>query len=632
MPAITASEASNAPSVQKPSPRYLQRLRGGGGAKEPKPKPTSTPRGSGSAATSPRRSWWPWGAAPDKAAPPADTEIAAAAARIQTGFRAKLSARRKPSAVEDPNRSRAASRIQGSFRRRGKATVAAAQASLHKAGREAKESIDESSKLAQGRLLNSLIAKGLTKGIRAAAATDPWIPKWVAKALPPPLIAVIHAASERKMHAELETSGKGSAQLRQWRVDALDPATWPQPPPFSRPLRLIRAKFLHAVNPADKSLCYGLFHSPSTLLTWIVLYSPPIFPLFPFTIALWLFYFLCVITVQDEFTLFNYIASFKTWCFVMCGVLPVFGDFFVFYFDISSRQIDDHGDDPNAIVARHLYDRDYSLFSWYNLVSNRAFIALWVVCWIVFARYRHVRTMHYAQEEGGAAEHSGRQRIHHDLDEVQGPKPTAPRERNQVRVAQGKSEDDSGVAIYNAVHTGDQDTGDHEQTLLMKWDAIAILLHVILGLLDLYFRMRISMVQAVFDPTREELLFETFICTTLSLLAAPFVLWKLPVVGELIHQLRPTGFDEAGGLRLTMSLSDMKKKHERTQAVPSRGFFRKRAGGGLEQLEQLVGARQRPRAFSAPAHLGGTRCVSSPPSRPVQASSAAPGAGAADLV
>ena len=30
----------------------------------------------------------------------------------------------------------------------------------------------------------------------------------------------------------------------------------------------------------------------------------------------------------------------------------------------------------------------------------------------------------------------------------------------------------------------------------MKWDAIAILLHVILGLLDLYFRMRISMVQA----------------------------------------------------------------------------------------------------------------------------------------
>ena len=134
---------------------------------------------------------------------------------------------------------------------------------------------------------------------------------------------------------------------------------------------------------------------------------------------------------------------------------------------------------------------------------------------------------------------------------------------------------------------GDQDTGDREQTLLMKWDAIAMLLHVILGLLDLCFRMEISVVQvrylvitpiacpvlphgdlggagyslhyhavavsitygcsldyiwlqAVLDPTREELLFETFICTTLSLLAAPFVLWKIPVVGELIHQARPT--------------------------------------------------------------------------------------------
>ena len=32
----------------------------------------------------------------------------------------------------------------------------------------------------------------------------------MAKALPPPLIALIHAASERKMHAELESSGRGS--------------------------------------------------------------------------------------------------------------------------------------------------------------------------------------------------------------------------------------------------------------------------------------------------------------------------------------------------------------------------------------------------------------------------------------
>ena len=79
---------------------------------------------------------------------------------------------------------------------------------------------------------------------------------------------------------------------------------------------------------------------------------------------------------------------------------------------------------------------------------------------------------------------------------------------------------------------------------------------------------RSSIHQAVFHPTRKVLLFETISDTTLSLLAAPFVLWKIPVVGELIHQMRPTGFDEAGGLRLTMSLADMKEKYVREQGQP----------------------------------------------------------------
>ena len=557
-----------------------------GGAKEQASTPSaaSSPRDGGdSAKTTPRRSWRPWGAAsPDKAALPVDKETdqettnketAEAATKIQKGFRAKRSARGKPSPSTDSTGSadqqRAASKIQASFRRRGKAAKESLQ-KVGKVGREAKESIDASATVAQGRLLNTLIAKGLTKGIKVAVATDPWIPKSVAKALPPPLIAIINEASERKIAAELESSGRGSAQLRQWRSDALDPAKWPNSPPHTRPFRRLRAKFLYAVNPADKSLCYGLFHSPPTLLVWIVLYAPPIFPVFAFSVAFWWFYFLCVITVQDEYTLFNYIAMFKTWSFAMCGMLPIFAKFFVFYFDISSRQISDHSNDCEVLLSRHLYEHDYSLLAWYKLISNRAFISLWVVCWIVYARYRHVRAMHFAQEEVGTGEHTGKQRLHHDAREAQAPKPSQPRERNKTLVAQGKSEDESGVTIYNAVHTGDQDTGDHEQTLLMKWDAIALLLHVFLGLLNLYFRMDTTIVQAVVDPTREELLFESFICTTVSLLAAPFLLWKIPVVGELIHQMRPTGFDRGGGLRLTMSLADMKKKYERTQAASYR--------------------------------------------------------------
>ena len=97
----------------------------------------------------------------------------------------------------------------------------------------------------------------------------------------------------------------------------------------------------------------------------------------------------------------------------------------------------------------------------------------------------------------------------------------------------------------------------------MKWDALVILLHVLCGLLDLFLRMHIGLQRAIFSPTDKVLLFEKFIVTTLSVFSAPFVLWKLPGVGVLVHQMRPTGFDEAGGLRLLMSLSEMKKKHRR---------------------------------------------------------------------
>ena len=103
-----------------------------------------------------------------------------------------------------------------------------------------------------------------------------------------------------------------------------------------------------------------------------------------------------------------------------------------------------------------------------------------------------------------------------------------------------------------------------------------------------------SMFQVLIAPTRKELLFEAFICTTLSVLAAPFVLWKIPVVGELIHQMRPTGFDEAGGLRLTMSLADMKTKHEREQGQSH----------GVRGLGQMAGGKMRGKAGFCAAGFG----------------------------
>ena len=81
----------------------------------------------------------------------------------------------------------------------------------------------------------------------------------------------------------------------------------------------------------------------------------------------------------------------------MCGALPIFANHFfaVFYFDFSSRDMDAHG--AVAYVDIEAQDGGYDLFSWYIFVTNRAFIALWLVCWIVFARYRSVRLLHFGE-------------------------------------------------------------------------------------------------------------------------------------------------------------------------------------------------------------------------------------------
>ena len=43
----------------------------------------------------------------------------------------------------------------------------------------------------------------------------------------------------------------------------------------------------------------------------------------------------------------------------------------------------------------------------------------------------------------------------------------------------------------------------------------------------------------------------------------PWLVFAIPGVGGMLHQMRPTGFDEAGGLKLEMNLQQMKRKQKR---------------------------------------------------------------------
>ena len=50
------------------------------------------------------------------------------------------------------------------------------------------------------------------------------------------------------------------------------------------------------------------------------------------------------------------------------------------------------------------------------------------------------------------------------------------------------------------------------------------------------------------------------ITTTLGISALPWLVFKIPVVGELLHQMRATGYNAKGEVELIMTLPQMKQK------------------------------------------------------------------------
>ena len=285
----------------------------------------------------------------------------------------------------------------------------------------------------------------------------------------------------------------------------------------------------------------------------LTLSFPPLFPFFGISLLSWCFYFLSVVTVPDEFTLFNFIASFKVYCFVFCGVLPLFFDFFVFYWELSTpRQPSEGGCLQPSSAAEGAQEvlEDEGLTAWffwyYDLIVQRTFFAIWLLCWVVYLQYVRVRRFHFCK---GASRRP--------MESV-----------NDLEAAVREWAETDGVRRIDpasgAIHTGDKDTGNFEQRLLMGWDAVVIIAHVACVSLDYALRFDSSLLQAALAPTETSTIVEKFVITSLSIFSAPFLLWKLPVVGELFHQMRPTGFDEAGQLKIVMRLEDMKRKYETT--------------------------------------------------------------------
>ena len=71
--------------------------------------------------------------------------------------------------------------------------------------------------------------------------------------------------------------------------------------------------------------------------------------------------------------------------------------------------------------------------------------------------------------------------------------------------------------------------------------------------------LAVSSPRAHTHPRRARQMYTTII----GMFALPWLLLAIPGLGDMLHQMRPTGFDEAGGLQLVMTLQQMKRKQKK---------------------------------------------------------------------
>lgn len=283
---------------------------------------------------------------------------------------------------------------------------------------------------------------------------------------------------------------------------------WPPPPPRWPNLAWwARCRVLYALSPADRDSTYTSVVKAGRwmALLYLLLWTP-----FGISSVAWLVYLLCVLTVDDEYQLFTFMLRFKAFAFLMWGAIPTIVDQFAFYITTirgepisgsSSTGVDDSRPDPGSICIS-----GGPSTSTIDRFSDVCFILTWFLSYLVFARYKWVRREH-----------------------LSGRKP-------------------------RSVWTGDKDNGDIEINAVMAWDLLATAL----------FTLVLTLYRAFHTNTDQVEMYMVALYTTmLGLCCLPWIVFVIPGVGLIIHQMRPTGFDEAGGLKLLMDLQQMKRKQTR---------------------------------------------------------------------
>jgi hypothetical protein len=381
----------------------------------------------------------------------------------------------------------------------------------------------------------------ISSTLRQQCADDPWLMKGAQDAVLETVDSIIAEVKRRTLNDLEETSGKASIRLKKQMAALVMPETWPLPPSRINVLAWVRARFLYGLFPADKNATYRKSIEPWMSMIDLLFYLP-----YGIGTSTWLLYISIVLfTVDDLYQLFMCICSFRCFAFIFWGCIPILTDWFQMYVSFSGGDTlthvlqKDHGVVSNLRPNSLLVEGGAST-GVIDQFQDRVFLLNWVLCWAVFAKYKWKRARYLSH------------------------------------------------SAEPPVYTGDRDRGDKEPTALMAYDVLVTCAIALLSSLDLTYRiLRLSGFQAYFVTLFDSIMMRPqegthlplavdiyFAALTIwmGLSAGPFLVMLAPGLGELIHQMRATGFDAAGEPQLQMTLPQMKRKQ---QKLAARGMLNK---------------------------------------------------------
>lgn len=366
--------------------------------------------------------------------------------------------------------------------------------------------------------------------------------------------------------------------INRMRESQLIPSNWPPAPKYEPGNRVewLRARVLYAWCPADRDLAYAQKHERWMLVVLLMFICPGIANLvwvMLLTLLLLgkgLLGFLsggtCVNT-NDPYQLLNGIWMFKIFAFFFWGILPIILDHASLFFVLTSRE----SPASCAALARSFAPPFLqSVFDFGERVEIACFCVSWVLCYALWRKAKWC-------------------------------------------IGRKQAGDDLGL------FTNDKDIDVRVLSMLFTYDFVVFavftlvqqvyLSAVVLGRPGVtgFFNSldHIGIQGLMLEPVPPELqgqylYYRLYTVNLMALTCFPHVLFKLPFIGELLHQVRLTGFDQAGQLHLQMTAADMQVKWRSEEALRTGGvdltkvkvsaFVDVVAGGVLGGTATVIGA------------------------------------------